>query len=225
MERRGAAERPNRSPVLVIGLGRFGSALARELEALGHEVLAIDALESVINELAPEVTHALQLDATDEEALRAAGAGEFATAIVAISSDTEASIFATMALKRLGVRTVIAKAGGTLHGEILERVGADRVVYPEREMGIQVARTHSIPNVIEYLNVAPNFGVERVVPPARFVGRTLKELDLAGTLGLRVVALRRGERVTVNPHPSELIGPGDELVLIGPDDRLERLRE
>jgi trk system potassium uptake protein TrkA len=211
--------------VLVIGLGRFGSALARELEAIGHEVLAVDSNESIVNDLAPEVTHALQLDATDEDALAAAGAAEFGTAIVAISSDTQASIFATMALKRLGVKTVIAKAGSDLHGAILERVGADRVVYPEREMGVQVAHTHSIPNVIEYLNVAPNFGVEKIVPPASFIGRTLAELDLPRQLGLTPIALRRGDRVTVNPHPSERVGDGDELVLIGPDDRLERLRE
>ena len=211
--------------MLVIGLGRFGSALARELQRLGHEVLAIDSSESVVNEIAPEVTHALQLDATDENALRAAGAGEFPTAMVAISSDTEASIFAAMALKRLGVATVIAKAGTELHGAILERVGADRVVYPEREMGVQVAHTHSIPNVIDYLNVAPNFGVEKVAPPAKFVGRTLGELDLPRQLGLTPIAIRRGDRVTVNPHPMERVGDGDELVLIGPDDRLGRLRE
>ena len=209
----------------MIGLGRFGSALARELQALGHEVLAVDSSESIVNELAPEVTHALQLDATDEGALAAAGAGEFRTAIVAISSDMQASIFATMALKRLGVRTVIAKAGSDLHGAILERVGADRVVYPEREMGVQVAHTHSIPNVIEYLNVAPNFGVEKIAPPASFIGRTLAGTDLPRQLGLTPIALRGGDRVTVNPHPSERVGEGDELVLIGPDDRLERLRE
>ena len=211
--------------MLVIGLGRFGSALARELQRLGHEVLAIDSSESVVNEIAPEVTHALQLDATDENALRAAGAGEFPTAMVAISSDTEASIFAAMALKRLGVATVIAKAGTELHGAILERVGADRVVYPEREMGVQVAHTHSIPNVIDYLNVAANFGVEKVAPPAKFIGRTLGELDLPRQLGLTAIAIRRGDRVTVNPHPMERVGAGDELVLIGPDDRLGRLRE
>ena len=121
--------------VLVIGLGRFGTAAARELMDLGQEVLAIDSDEDKVNEIAPDVTHAVQLDASDEDALRAAGAGDFEHAIVAISSSAEASIFATMALKNLGVGNVIAKAGTTLHGSILERVGADRVVYPEREMG------------------------------------------------------------------------------------------
>ncbi|MFP5380494.1 MAG: potassium channel family protein, partial [Vicinamibacteria bacterium] len=125
--------------VLVIGLGRFGASAARELMRLGHEVLAIDSGEAIVNDIAPEVTHAIQLDAADEDALRAVGAAEFDHAIVAISSNVEASIFATMALKKLGMKNLIAKAANPLHGAILERVGADRVVYPAREMGTRVA--------------------------------------------------------------------------------------
>src|SRR5918999_1215494 len=157
--------------VMVIGLGRFGAAVARELERLGHEVLAIDRNDQRVNDIAPDVTHALQLDAADEDALRSAGAGDFSTAIVAISTDAEPSIFATMVLKRLGVRTVISKAGSLLHGEILSRVGADRVVFPERETG-----------------------------------------------------LRRGQQVFVNPAREERVTEGDELILIGRDEKLEQLR-
>jgi trk system potassium uptake protein len=210
--------------VMVIGLGRFGSALAVELERLGHEVLAIDHNEELVNEIAPDVTHALQLDAADEDALRSAGAGDFATAIVAISSDAEPSIFATMVLKRLGVRTVIAKAGSLLHGEILARVGADRVVFPERETGLRLAHSFNVPNVIDYLDVAPNFGIEKIRPPKAFVGKSLGELDLKGRLGLTPIALRRGQQVFVNPAREERVADGDELILIGRDDKLEELR-
>ncbi|MBA2558167.1 MAG: TrkA family potassium uptake protein [Chloroflexi bacterium] len=211
--------------VMVIGLGRFGSAVARELHLLGHEVLAVDEDEATVNDVAPDVTHAVQLDATDEQALRAAGAADFQSAIVAISSATEASIFATMALKNLGVPNVIAKAGSALHGTILERVGADRVVFPEREIGMRVAHSFHVPNVIDYLDVAPRFGIEKLRPPQSFLGRSLRELDLVGRLKLTPVALRRGDSVTVNPHPDERIQLGDELVLIGLDERLEQLRE
>ncbi|MDQ2689984.1 MAG: TrkA family potassium uptake protein [Chloroflexota bacterium] len=210
--------------VMVIGLGRFGSALARELERLGHEVLAIDRSEQLVNEIASEVTHALQLDAADEDALRAAGAADFNTAIVAISSDAEPSIFATMVLKRLGVRTVIAKAGSLLHGEILARVGADRVVFPERETGLRLAHSFNVPNVIDYLDVAPNFGIEKIRPPRSFIGRSLSELDLKGRLGLTPIALRRGQQVFVNPTRDSRLSEGDELILIGRDDELEQLR-
>jgi trk system potassium uptake protein TrkA len=211
--------------VMVIGLGRFGSAVALELERLGHEVLAIDNSEELVNEIAPDVTHALQLDAADEDALRSAGAADFATAIVAISSDAEPSIFATMVLKRLGVRTVIAKAGSLLHGEILARVGADRVVFPERETGLRLAHSFSVPNVLDYLDIAPNFGIEKIRPPASFIGRSLGELDLVGRLGLTPIALRRGEQVFVNPARDERLADGDELILIGRDGKLEQLRD
>ena len=132
--------------VLIVGLGRFGTAAALELMALGHEVLALDHDEAVVDQIAPEVTHAAQLDATDEGALRSVGAGDFEFAIVAISSVTDASIFATMALKNLGVQQVIAKAATKLHGAILERVGADRVIYAEQEMGNDAHRmSHATP--------------------------------------------------------------------------------
>jgi trk system potassium uptake protein len=209
--------------VLVIGLGRFGMAAARELMALGHEVLAIDSDEALVNDIAPEVTHAIQLDASDEDAVRAAGAGDFQHAIVAISTNTEASIFATMALKNLGVGNVIAKASSALHGSILSRVGADRVVYPEREMGRSVSHTFSIHSVIDYIDVAPGFGIVKVHPPATFIGKSLRELDLANRFQLTPIAIRRGNSVTVNPHRDDIIQATDELILIGQDARLEQL--
>ena len=212
-----------KSSVLVIGLGRFGSAAARELERLGNEVLAIDDSEAVVNEIAPDVTHAIQLDASDEAALRSVGAGEFPFAIVAISGATEASIFATMALKNLGVGHIIAKAGTALHGAILERVGADRVVYPEREMGTRAAHSIAIPSVIDYLDVAPRFGIVKISPPASFVGRTLKELDLPGRLQVSPIALRRSSEVTFNPHRDMVVAESDELILMGSDERLEQI--
>jgi trk system potassium uptake protein len=213
-----------REQVMVIGLGRFGSALARELERLGHEVLAVDAGEQAVNEIAPHVTHAVQLDASDEKALREVGAGQFGTAIVAISSEAEASIFATMVLKRLGVRNVIAKAGDQLHADILTMVGADRVVLPEHETGQRLAHSFSQPNVIDYLDVAPNFGIERVHPPASFVGKSLGDIDLRNRYSVTPIALRRGMEVVVNPAAQEQIGAGDELILIGRDDKLDQLR-
>ncbi|CAN5855664.1 TrkA family potassium uptake protein [soil metagenome] len=209
-----------RQQVLVVGLGRFGSAVARELHVLGHEVMAVDASEATVNDLAPEVTHAVQLDASDENALRAAGAAEFGTAVVAISSAVEASIFATMALKRLGVSTVIAKASSALHGAILERIGADRVVYPEREAGIDVAHTFRIPEVLDYIDLAPRFGIAKVILPASFVGKTLRELDLTARYKVTPICLRRGDSVTVNPHREQRLEEGDELVLVGLDDQL-----
>jgi trk system potassium uptake protein len=214
-----------KTSVLVIGLGRFGSSAARELMRLGHEVLAVDSNEEIVNDIAPEVTHAMQLDAADEAALRAIGVADFDHAIVAISSGVEASIYATMALKKLGVGNVIAKAANPLHGAILERVGADRVVYPELEMGHRVAHSFNVRNIVDYLDVAPRFGIMKVHPPASFIGRSFRDLDLSTRLRLTPIALRRGDDVTVNPHKDETIREGDELILIGRDDLLDQLGE
>jgi trk system potassium uptake protein TrkA len=212
-----------KTSVLVIGLGRFGASAARELMRLGHEVLAVDGNESIVNEIAPEVTHAVQLDAADEGALRAIGAADFDHAIVAISSGVEASIFATMALKKLGVGNVVAKAGSDLHGAILERVGADRVVFAEREMGQRVAHSFAVRQVVDYLDVAPRVGIVKVHPPESWVGRSLRDLGLEVRLQLTPVALRRGDGVTINPDGTEVIRADDQLILIGKDDRLEEL--
>jgi len=209
--------------VIVIGLGRFGTAAALECMRLGHEVLAVDVDEGRVNEIAPDVTHALQADAASEDALRAAGAGDFDAAVVAITSSAEASIFATLALRRLGVDEVVATASTELHGAILERVGASRVVYPEREMGERIAHILGVPDVVDYLDIAPRFGIVRTRTGVAFAGRTLAELDLPRRLGLSVVAVRRGDRVTVNPHRDERLADGDELILIGRDDQLEEL--
>lgn len=208
--------------VLVVGLGRFGTAAALELMTLGHEVLAVDIDEATVNDVAPEVTHAAQLDATDEGALKSVGAGDFEYAIVAISSHTDASIFATMALKNLGVTQVIAKAATKLHGAILERIGADRVIYAEQEMGDRVAHSLSMPGVLDYLDVAPRFGIIKTKPPEAWVGRSLKELDL-GTRRLTAVALRRGQDVTVNPSADVVLATDDELILLGRDQDLEQI--
>ena len=208
--------------VIVIGLGRFGSSAARELMTLGHEVLAVDDPEQHVNDIAPDVTHAQQLDASDEQALRDVGAGEFEHAIVAISSNIEASIFATMALKILGVRNVLAKAANQLHGRILERVGATRVVYPEREVGASVAHLHHpgchrLPRGRTRLRRGQG-------PTSRIVrGQDLARIGRPRQVSLTAIALRRGKQVTVNPSRDERIEATDELILIGLDEKLELL--
>lgn len=210
--------------VLVVGLGRFGTAAALELMALGHEVLAVDRDAVQVDRIAPQVTHAMQLDASDEASLRSIGAADFAHAVVAMTEARETSIFATMALKSLGVGNVVAKAGSELHGAILLRVGADRVVYPEREMGLRVAHIFKVRTALDYLDLGPRFGIVKARPPEAFVGRTVGQLDLA-RLDLTAVALRRGDRVFVLPQPDQTIAAGDELILLGRDDRLDELGE
>jgi trk system potassium uptake protein TrkA len=212
-----------RRQVAVLGLGRFGQSVARELTRLGHDVLAVDSSEKIVQEIADEVTHAVEADVTDEDALRELGLGDYDTVIVGISSDLEASILATVLVKRLGAKRIIAKAANDLHGSILEQVGAHRVVYPERETGVRVAHSFAAPGVRDYLDAAPGYGFARMAVPDAFAGRTLGDLDLRGTCGVTPMALYRGSSVTLHPHPSETLRAGDALIVAGLDEDLERL--
>jgi trk system potassium uptake protein TrkA len=214
---------PDRRQVAVLGLGRFGQAVARELNRLGHDVLAIDWNEHLVQEMAEDVVHVIQMDFTDEEALIALGLGEYDTAIVAVSTNLESSILATVLLQRLGVRQVVAKAADVLHDSILQRLGVNLVVHPEREIGLRVAHSFAAPGVSEYLNVAPGYGIARLSVPASVVGNPLSALDLQNRFGVSPVALHRAGTVTVNPNVSEVLREADELVVAGLDDDLERL--
>ena len=209
--------------VAVLGLGRFGAAVARELTRLGHEVLAIDSDQRTVQGLAEQVTHAVQADVTDEEALRELGVGDFDTVIIGVSSNLEASILATVVVRRLGVERVLAKAANELHGSILEQVGATRAVYPEHETGTRLAHSFGARGVRDYLDAAPGYGFARVAVPEAWLNRQLGELEPRRTCGLTPMALHRGGTITLNPHSSEVLQAGDELIVAGLDEDLERL--
>lgn len=214
----------DKKQVVVIGLGRFGSSLARTLTELGHEVLGLDRDLRKVEDIAESVTQAAQVDATDEDALREMGVRNFDIGVVAIGTDVKSSILVTLLLKRLGVEMVISKAQDELHGEILERVGADRVVYPERETGVRVAHGIATPNVVDYLEVMPGYGIAKLVAPPAFEGRELGQLDLKARYGLTTLVLQRGEELILNPARSEVVRRGDTLVLAGRDEQLDALR-
>jgi trk system potassium uptake protein len=207
--------------VAVLGLGRFGSAVARELTRLGHEVLAIDSDERIIQEIAEDVTHAAQADITDDAALEELGLAEFDTAIVAISSNLEVSILATVLLRRLGTPIVVAKASNQLHGSILAQVGATRVVYPEHDTGVRVAHSFAAPGVHNYLSVAPGYGIALFDVPNNWVGKTIGELIQQGSPRVTIVAVSRSSSVTMNPDASEVLRAGDQIVVSGVDESLE----
>lgn len=211
-----------RRQVAVLGLGRFGQAVARELTRLGHDVLALDANERIVQAVSDEVTHAVETDFTDQHALDELGVGTFDTAIVAVSN-LEASILATVLLKRLGVRRILAKAANELHGSILEQLGVTRVVYPEREMGLSIAHSFAAPGVLDYLDVAPGYGFARVPVTEPLAGASLGALNLQQQYGLTALALHRGGSVTLNPNASEVLRQADELIVAGLDEDLERL--
>ncbi|MBI2222793.1 MAG: TrkA family potassium uptake protein [Acidobacteria bacterium] len=213
----------------VIGLGRFGSAMATTLTELGHDVIGVDADESRVQQLADVITQALQIDATDERTLRAAGVRDVDVAVVSIGENIESSLLVVMQLRELGIRTIVAKAVTPLHGRILEKLGVSRVIFPEREMAVRVAHSLVMPNVLDYIELSRDFSIVEVPAPDAFVGRTLKQLELRPRLGLTLIAIKRrspDSRVIVTniaPAADEEIRPGDTLALLGSNERLNQL--
>jgi trk system potassium uptake protein TrkA len=212
-----------RRQVAVLGLGRFGQTVARELTRLGHDVLALDSNERIVQAVSDDVTHAVQMDFTDEDALSELGLGKFDTAIVAVSTNLEASILTSVLLQRLGVRRIVAKAANQLHGSILEQLGVSRVVYPEHEMGLRVAHSFAAPGVLDYFDVAPGYGFARLPVTGPIAGKPLGALDLHTTYRVTPLTLLRRGTVTLNPNASEVLREGDELIVAGLDEDLERL--
>ena len=213
----------------VIGLGRFGSAMATTLAELGHDVIGVDGDETRVQRLADTITHALQIDATDEKALRAAGIQDVDVAVVSIGENIESSLLVVMQLRELGIKTIVAKAVTPLHGRILEMLGVSRVVFPEREMAIRVAHGLVLPNVLEYIELSRDFSIVELPAPEPFIGKSLKQLELRPRYGLTLIAIKRmpegGGPLATNIAPSadETIRRDDILALLGSTERLGQL--
>lgn len=209
----------------VIGLGRFGASLARTLVKMGHEVLAIDSDEKKVEELADEVTQAVQADALEDSSLKSLGIRNFDVVVVAIGQDIQSNILVTLMLKESGVKKVVAKASTELQGKVLQKIGADIVVFPERDMGERVARWLVSKNIIDMINVSPDYSLVELSAPAEIVGKTLLETALRKKYGITLLAIRRGNDFIISPGARQEIEQGDILIVIGSNDRLKNLEE
>ncbi len=219
----GKSWRPER--VTVIGLGRFGTATAYELASLGYEVTAIDIDERKVAEASERVALAAQGDGTDEDLLRSLHVDRSDVVIVAQGSNLEASVLATLLVKRLGVPWVVAKANTDLHGELLGRIGADRVIYPERDAASRLAHSLAVRHISDYITLSPTSGIAKLHAPPHFVGRTLEELDIEKHYQLNLLLIKRGQKIIAVPSYRERIEEGDELVLVGPDREIAAFTE
>jgi trk system potassium uptake protein TrkA len=199
----------------VIGLGRFGISVARRLHEAGQEVLGIDVNEERIDDAELYVTHAVIADSTDEKALTSIGIRNFDCVIVAIGNDIQSSILTVMILKDLGVKKVIAKALGKLHGKVLDRIGADWIVYPERDMGERVANQLLSPNMLNYIELSKEYNIEEIMIPERMAEKSLKELNIRAKYNVSAIAVFRSGNIIISPSPDEIIQKGDLLVMIG----------
>ncbi|AIQ65509.1 potassium uptake system protein [Paenibacillus stellifer] len=207
----------------IIGMGRFGSSVARALSGMGYDVLAIDADEQRVQEISAIVTHAVSADSTDEEALRALGIRNFDVVVVAIGEDIQSSILTTLILKDLGVPVILVKAKSELHGKVLSKIGADKVIYPERDMGTRVAHHLASPNILEYIELSPDYSILEMKAAAPMIGRNLQELDIRAKFRCNVIAIRRGDEMNITPNADDRLTRGDVLVIVGHKDSLTKL--
>jgi len=207
----------------VIGLGRFGYHVARTLAQGGAEVIACDVDEEKVREISEYVSLAYVLDATDAKALKESGIANVDVAVVSIGENIEASILIVVQLKELGVKEIVAKAVNPLHGKVLEKLGVDRVVYPEKEMAIRVAHSLLVGEFIEEIPIGEKHSLFELKAFDFMLGKTLRELDIRRRFGVSVLAIKRGENLIVNPVGDEKILPGDILVVLGTTEQLSTM--
>jgi len=210
---------------VVIGIGRFGRSVAERLCELGHEVMAIDTNEEAIQKISERVTHAVTADATDENVLKSLGVRNFDVGVVSISSDIQSSIIITLMLKELGVGYIVAKAKDEIHAKVLLKIGADRVVFPERDMGERVAHNLIATNILEFIELSPEHSIIEFAVLKSWVGKDLRDLNLRVKYGVNVVAIRNtnSDQINVSPKADNKIKEGDILIVIGNNDDLKRL--
>lgn len=210
---------------IVVGLGRFGMEAARRLCELGCEVLAIDRDHELVQQISGDVTQAVVGDARDKEVLKALGVVDFDCGIVAIGGSLGDSVLATMNLKELGVPYVVCKAHDETHRQVLMKLGADKVVIPEQEQANRLARNLSSPNVLDYIELSDAYGIIEVPAPIRWIGKSLKGLNVRAQLGVNIIAVKQGKTVNVAPGADYEIQPGDVMVVLGDTNALNAVQK
>lgn len=199
----------------VIGLGRFGTSVAHRLYAAGQEVLGIDIDEERVEDAELTLTHVIVADTTEEDTLKSIGIRNYDCVIVAIGDNMQASILTTMLLKELGIKKVIAKALNKNHGQVLNKIGADWVIYPERDMGERVANQLLSPNMLNYIELSKTYNIEEIMIPVSMIEKSLRELDLRAKYNISAIAIVSNGEIIISPSPDQVIHEGDMLVLIG----------
>ncbi|MDQ0268538.1 potassium channel family protein [Cytobacillus purgationiresistens] len=199
----------------VIGLGRFGTSIARRLHEAGQEVLGIDVNEERVEAAELYVTHAVVADTTEEKAISSIGIRNFDCVIVAIGNDMQASILTVMLLKDLGVKKIIAKALDKRHGQVLDKIGTDLIIYPERDMGERVANQLLSPNMLNYIELSKEYNIEEIMIPSKMAEKNLRELDIRAKYNVSAIAVVREGDIIISPSPDQIIHKGDFLVIIG----------
>ncbi|GAU79775.1 TrkA family potassium uptake protein [Fusibacter sp. 3D3] len=210
---------------VVIGCGRFGQSVAIKLAELGCEVMVVDDNEEIIQNISDKVTYAVQADATDENSIKALGIRNFDVAIVTIGSDIQSSILVTLMIKELGVKHIVAKAQNSSHAKVLYKIGANRVVFPEKEMGIKIAKNLVSGNVLDFIDLAPDYSILEISMNDEWIGKNLVQIDMRRKYQISVIAVRRGDEFDINAGPDKTLLKDDVLIVIGNNEDLKKIEK
>lgn len=210
---------------VVLGAGRFGASLAVKLVELGAEVMLVDRDEELIAKYADKVTYCVQADVTDENTIQNLGIRNFDTAIISIGSDIQASILITLMIKEMGIKNILAKAQNETHAKVLYKIGADRVVFPEKEMGIKVAKNLMSAGFMDYLELSADYSVVEISPLKTWHNKKIAELNLRAQYGINIMAIKKGIDIKIEIGAEDVIETGDILVVIGKNTQLEQIKE
>jgi len=208
---------------IVIGLGKFGQSVAKTLYQLGYDVLAVDDDETIVQEISDQVTHAVQMDATDEYSLRTLGIRNFDVAVVSIGTNVQSSIMVTLNLKEAGVKKVIAKGNNEMHAKLLTKIGADRVILPEADMGVRVAHNLVSSNILDFIELSPDYSIVEISAPSQWIGKNIKDLDARAKYGINIMAIKTDSNINISPMATDIIGKNDILVVIGSIEDLAKI--
>ncbi len=209
---------------VVIGLGRFGSSIAKTLYEMGKNVLAIDEDYEKVSAMMDFSTHCVQADASDPEVLKSLGLRNYDVAVIAIGNDIESNVMTTMLVKDLGIKYIVAKAINDVHGKILQRIGADRVVFPERSMGVRVAHNLVYSNILDAIDISPEYSIMEVAASEPLIGKTLGDLNLRAKHKVNIIAIKKGDdksNIILSPGADSVIHEGDLLIAIGKESSLK----
>ena len=208
---------------IVIGLGKFGQSVAKTLYQLGYDVLAVDDDEAIVQEISDQVTHAVQMDATDEYSLRTLGIRNFDVAVVSIGTNVQSSIMVTLNLKEAGVKKVIAKGNNEMHAKLLRKIGADRVILPEADMGVRVAHNLVSSYILDFIELSPDYSIVEISVPTQWIGKTIKDLDARAKYGFNIMAIKSDLDINILPVATDVIGDNNILVVIGSIEDLAKI--
>ncbi|RKD20921.1 trk system potassium uptake protein TrkA [Caminicella sporogenes DSM 14501] len=208
---------------LIIGAGRFGGSIATTLYNMGNDVLIIDDSEEAINQISGSVTHAIQGNAADERLISTIGANNFDVCVIAMGSDIQSSILVAIMLKEAGARYIVAKAQNELHAKVLYKVGVDKIVFPERDMGAKIAQSLVSSNIMDYIELSPEYSIVEITAIKEWIGKNLLELNMRAKYGINIMAIKKGTSINISPTALTVIEEGDVLIVIGHNSDLKKL--